>query len=78
MRVTIHDTKGGYEVHAADCDDNAAGGYPLTVEVEDRAAVVHELYAVFARRSSRNGAYKSRRDGLRFHVCLVDLPENSG
>ena len=76
-RVTIHgpSSAGRYQLHAADCSDNAAGGYPLTVEVEHRAAVVYELWADEIR---EDGDYKSRRDGLRFPPCLRDLPENSG
>jgi len=72
MRVTIHDTKGGHEVHAASCNAEVLSQYPLTVEVADRTAAVHEVWGEEIR---EDGDFRSRRADFRFHSCLEQLPE---
>ena len=72
MRVTIHgpDAKGRYEVHPATCNAEVLSRYPLTVEAQDRTAVVLEMFGDEIR---EDGDFRSRRADFDFAPCLKHL-----
>jgi len=89
MRIIIHgpnladQRQGSFQIHAADCGDNAKVRYlggagtaetAWTLEVDDRAEAVEEVYSD---QLGEGADFQSCRDDLYFNPCCSGLPEGS-